>query len=298
MPLAIGIFHYVIDSFALRTLTVALFQGSVFIAIALTLLTSPQAERWRYPYVFTAAMAAVVASVHLARGVIFMLAANVPSSLLQPSPWNLFFLSASTLVMPVMTLGAIMMVHATLMAKSEHAANRDYLTGAWSRRAFFQHAQRELKRAANHGSGLALLLIDADHFKEINDCFGHAAGDRVLVDIVRKGQALLRNTDRLGRIGGEEFAVLLTQVDRRAALAFAERLRATLQTQPAAELCENQVAPYTVSIGVATLQAAESFPALMRRADAALYQAKAAGRNRVMSEPETAPPATAASTAI
>jgi len=284
---AIAVFHYWIDSFALRTLAVALYQGIVFGAIALTVLKFGNGTLSRYPAGFTSAMAGLIASGHLVRGILYVAGPEIPQSLLQPSAWNLLFLSASTLVMPVMTLGGVMMVHGAMMQKSEHAANRDFLTGAWSRRAFFEHAQHELARARRLDSSIALLLIDVDHFKQVNDRFGHATGDRVLIDIVRKSQTLLRSIDYLGRIGGEEFAVLLSDADRDAALTVAERLRQTLQAAPPpAGSTDN---PYTVSIGVAILRESESFESLMQRADAALYRSKAAGRNQVNIHAEIVP---------
>lgn len=289
IPVTIGIFHYIIDSFALRTLVVALFQGAIFLTVALTLVTAPKAKRFGYSYLFTGTMAVLVAAGHIVRGAIYVSGADIPTSLLQPSPWNLFFLSASTLVQPVMTLGAIMMVHDTMMTESERIANRDYLTGAWSRRAFFERAPFELARSRQAGETLSLLLIDVDHFKAINDRFGHAAGDQVLVDIVRKGEALLRGIDYLGRIGGEEFAVLLAGANGQAARAAAERLQATLQTRPLPAAHGYNGAPYTVSIGLAVLKESESFEELMQRADAALYRAKAAGRNTVVDDADGAP---------
>lgn len=289
IPVTIGVFHYLIDSFALRTLVVALFQGVIFLTVALTLAAAPKAKRFGYPYLFTGTMAVLVATGHIARGVIYLSGADIPTSLLQPSPWNLFFLSASTLVQPVMTLGAIMMVHDTMLTESERIANRDYLTGAWSRRAFFERAQLELVRSRQTENALSLLLIDVDHFKAINDRFGHATGDQVLVDIVRKGEAFLRSSDCLGRIGGEEFAVLLAGAEGQAARAAAERLQLTLQTRPLPAARGYGGAPYTVSIGLAVLRDSESFEELMQRADAALYRAKAAGRNMVVGEVDGMP---------
>jgi len=283
----IAIFHYWIDSFALRTLAVALYQGALFGAIALAVLKFGNGTLLRYPLVFTGAMAGLIASGHLVRGILYVSGPEIPLSLLQPSAWNLLFLSASTLVMPVMTLGGVMMVHDAMMQKSEHAANRDFLTGAWSRRAFFERAQHELARARRLDSSIALLLIDVDHFKQVNDRFGHATGDRVLVDIVRKSEALLRSIDYLGRIGGEEFAVLLSDADRDAALTVAERLRQTLQAAPPQAGGTDNA--YTVSIGVAILRESESFESLMQRADAALYRSKAAGRNQVSINAEIVP---------
>jgi diguanylate cyclase (GGDEF)-like protein len=173
-----------------------------------------------------------------------------------------------------------MMVHDRMMAKAEHAANRDFLTGAWSRRAFFELAERELARARRGAHAIALLAIDIDHFKSINDTLGHQVGDEVLVDMALRVETVTRSIDYFSRVGGEEFAVLLPDTDRPAALMIAERLRAALDRSKAG----GQAAAYTVSIGVATLRGTDSFRELMRRADAALYQAKAMGRNRVICE--------------
>jgi diguanylate cyclase (GGDEF)-like protein len=285
--IAIAVFHYIFDSFAMRTMTVALFQSAIALFIGLTIFQSRQAWRLRYPYLFTEAMAVVVSIGHGVRGIIYATGDGMPTSLLQPSAWNLFFLSAGTLVLPVFTLGAVMMVHDTMMTKSEHAANRDFLTGAWSRRAFFELAERELSRARRTGRKLSLLLLDVDHFKNINDSHGHAGGDRVLVDIVLRADMAIRDIDYFGRVGGEEFAVLLPETDRSAAMLVAERLRSTLERTAQADSARDMpgIAAYTVSIGLAVLRDSESFQELMGRADAALYKAKASGRNTVVAFP-------------
>jgi hypothetical protein len=139
---AIAIFHYGFDSFTLRTITVGLFQAAVCIAIGITVFRSREIWSSRYPYLFTIVMVALVVAGHTLRGIVHVTHADILTSLLQPSAWNVFFLSAGTLVLPVLTLGGVMMVHEAMMAQAEHAANRDFLTGAWSRRAFFGHAER------------------------------------------------------------------------------------------------------------------------------------------------------------
>ncbi|MES2536475.1 MAG: GGDEF domain-containing protein [Pseudomonadota bacterium] len=285
--ISIAVFHYLIDSFAMRTVTVALFQSVIALLIGLTIYQSRKAWRSRYPYLFTGIMAVIVTVGHGVRGIIYAAGDNVPDSLLQPSAWNLFFLSAGTLVLPVLTMGAVMMVHDTMMTRSEHAANRDFLTGAWSRRAFFELAERELSRARRTGRKLSLLLLDVDHFKSINDNFGHAGGDQVLMDIVLRADMAIRDIDYFGRVGGEEFAVLLPETDRTAALLVAERLRATLERSGTVDRTKDApgIATYTVSIGLAVLRDSESFQDLMMRADAALYKAKASGRNTVVAFP-------------
>jgi diguanylate cyclase (GGDEF)-like protein len=285
--LGIGIFHYVVDSFALRTITVSIFQSVVCLAIGVTVYKSRKNRPSRYPYLLTATMALVVATGHAVRGAIYLANPVELTSLLQPSPWNLFFVSLGTLVLPVLTLGAVMMVHDTIVARAEHAANRDFLTGAWSRRAFFEIAGRELARGSRTGRRLSLLLLDVDHFKSINDTFGHAAGDQVLVDVVLNTRTAIRNIDYFARIGGEEFAALLPDTDQAPALTVAERLRETMgRPASAGDGTANAALPgYTVSIGLATQRDTESIEDLMRRADAALYRAKASGRNCVFSEP-------------
>lgn len=282
---AIAFFHYVIDSFALRTATVAVFQALVCLAIWVTIVKSRKAWRSRYPYFFTQAMAALIIVGHAVRSAIYVANGAELGSLLQPSPWNLFFLSAGTFVLPVLTIGAVMMVHDTMLAKAEHAANRDFLTGAWTRRALFGIAERELSLAKRTGRGVALLLLDVDNFKTINDTWGHATGDQVLVDVVLRAETAIRSVDYVARIGGEEFAILLPETSRQAAEAVAERLRSTLERSATSIsiLGKPSTPAYTVSVGLAMLRESDSFQELMRRADAALYAAKASGRNRVVS---------------
>jgi len=194
--------------------------------------------------------------------------------------------------LPGLTLGAVMMANARMVSEAVHAADHDYLTGAPSRRAFFAAAEREQERARRTGSGLGLLLLDIDHFKRINDTHGHAVGDQVLRELVQLMQDVVRKVDVCGRLGGEEFAVLLPDAQLGTALAVAERLRTALDRALHPAPGTIRVA-YTVSIGVAMLEEDESFAGLMARADAALYAAKTGGRNRVASAPATPQPAAA-----
>jgi diguanylate cyclase (GGDEF)-like protein/PAS domain S-box-containing protein len=151
----------------------------------------------------------------------------------------------------------------------EQLALTDALTGLATRRHFLAEAEREVRRA-RRGHALSLLLLDVDHFKDINDRRGHAAGDRVLVELGRTLRAVMREVDVAGRLGGEEFAVLLPDTDEPEAFAAAERLREALAGTK----------DFTVSIGVATLEPGDDDPAeLIGRADTAMYEAKRAGRN-------------------
>lgn len=158
-------------------------------------------------------------------------------------------------------------------------ANIDTLTGLPNRRSFLDKAQTELARASLTGTPLSLLMLDIDHFKAINDRFGHAGGDASLIVFCMACRLALREQDVLGRIGGEEFAVLLTDTDIAGAVATAERLRAGVETL-GADAVEARL--LTVSVGVAGLMEGESLDQLLNRADRALYTAKMEGRNRVV----------------
>ena len=159
-------------------------------------------------------------------------------------------------------------------------ATTDGLTGVANRRQFLARAEEELARVQRFDQPAALLMLDLDHFKRINDTHGHAAGDAVLIAFTATVNDALRKVDCVGRMGGEEFAVLLTGCEIGDAHLFAERLR-----QLVADLkvnCDHQDIGVTVSIGIASMQRADVSPAsVLERADAALYRAKVAGRNRV-----------------
>ena len=155
----------------------------------------------------------------------------------------------------------------------------DYLTGAVTRRHFFDTAERECARAVRHGLPLSLLALDLDHFKRINDEFGHAAGDAVLKSFVTTVGKFLRSTDIFGRVGGEEFCVLLPQTDQAGAAVLASRILAGVRETPA--LLPTRALHYTASMGVSSLNEQNTtFDSLLRSADKALYRAKSLGRNR------------------
>ncbi|HWU97314.1 MAG TPA: GGDEF domain-containing protein [Oxalicibacterium sp.] len=279
----IAVFHYGYDLLHVRIALVSIFHGGLCLAIGLLLLRAPQTGPTHYSYRFTAFMAILFAFAHAVRGVVHGTGIEELSSAFQSAPVNLLFISLGALVMPVFTMGVVMIVHDRMMEQAMAAANRDFLTGAWSRRAFFEFADRELVRVQRNRRALSLLLFDVDHFKRINDTHGHAIGDRVLTEIVQRTEKELRGMDCIARVGGEEFAALLPEVDAASALVVAERLRAALGTHVVTEgPTVNAAIAYTVSIGVATLVPSESIAELMRRADIALYEAKAGGRNAVV----------------
>jgi len=176
------------------------------------------------------------------------------------------------------SIGFLLMYNEAAQADLRRLARTDPLTGTLNRLAL-EEAQERLLRDSGHAH--AALMLDADHFKAINDRFGHAGGDRVLAALARCIAARLRPGDVLGRVGGEEFVVLLPRTGLAAAAALAEQLRAHVAALPLA--FEGVAQPVTVSIGVAGGDPAGcAAGALITRADRALYEAKRAGRNRVV----------------
>lgn len=169
-----------------------------------------------------------------------------------------------------------------LEAELFHQASTDALTGISNRRYFLARGEQELRRSRRFARPLAVMMVDIDHFKRINDAYGHAGGDHVLQEIVKACSASLRGTDAMGRLGGEEFAVLMPETELQAAMEVAERLRAHIAGHAIA--IGDKTVRCTVSIGIAALQPQDSnIDRLLHRADQALYQAKHDGRDRVVS---------------
>jgi diguanylate cyclase (GGDEF)-like protein len=273
-------FHYVVDSFDARTIAVSGFQVGIAAIIALTVMKSRDYKgRSRYPAIYVLCMCALIGSGHLVRVVRHALVSDVPRSLLEPTGTNLLFLWANAFALPCLMLGGLLIAHCRIVTSVENAANRDFLTGAWSRRAFHETTPKLLERSRGDGQALALLLIDLDNLKPTNDTYGHAAGDAALIDFVRLSRTALRPVDFLARIGGDEFALLLPDTDLAAAVAVGRRLQTVLAAAQSGGTLQ-----ITLSVGVAVLGADDTLHTLVKRADEALYGAKTAGRNRVMTE--------------
>ncbi len=159
------------------------------------------------------------------------------------------------------------------------SASTDPLTGCYNRRSFDDMISRECSRAARYGNRLSLLMIDVDHFKMINDSFGHQSGDDVLCRIAGLLRGGLRRSDYLVRYGGEEFVIVLPEISRDNALLVAERLRHAVEEAEIAS--RGRRISVTVSIGVAEYRAGAPEQEFIEEADRMLYRAKNAGRNRV-----------------
>jgi len=170
-----------------------------------------------------------------------------------------------------------------LYQKVQRLATQDPLTGCFNRRHFFERAEQEMQRSLRYSRPLALVMMDIDEFKQVNDRFGHPVGDEALCSLVRLCQGQMRAIDLLGRYGGDEFAILMPETTLEGARQAAERLREDIQQMAIAT--PDGTCSMTVSIGVADLSGGSKETAkldgLVRRADQALYAAKSAGQNSV-----------------
>lgn len=198
--------------------------------------------------------------------------------------WLLLLLIATavpSLVAPVASYVVLQLLKELQVANqiAERLTSLDELTASYNRRYFLDAAERALAESVRYGLPLSLAMLDIDHFKEINDSQGHAAGDEVLRELARLCRQQLRQADIFSRLGGDEFAVLLPGTDHAAALIVAERLRHTLAEGNFPAAAGKQV---TVSLGIATRTAdVTTLEPLLALADKALYTAKHAGRNCV-----------------
>jgi two-component system cell cycle response regulator len=176
--------------------------------------------------------------------------------------------------------------------KMYDAALRDALTRAYNKKYFIDQLATEFSYAKRHRTPLSLIMFDLDHFKRVNDTYGHVAGDHVLIELANITQRMLRTEDVFARYGGEEFCVVLRGIPLHGAGVLAERVRSTIEATHF--VFENQRLPVTVSIGVAAQNSDQESPQdLVEAADEALYEAKRSGRNRVLLRygPDDPPPA-------
>lgn len=182
------------------------------------------------------------------------------------------------------------LVLGSLIRRLENLSSTDQLTGMFNRRFVMERLHEEHARFLRSGQTFAVIMMDLDHFKNINDTYGHAAGDAVLREVAQRLRQSVRSTDTLARMGGEEFVLLLPMNDIDGALVHAGRIRKCIANTPVTT--ESGDIAVTVSLGVAeVLQPDRDAEAVVSRADAALYRAKAAGRNRAEAAPRATMPA-------
>lgn len=214
-----------------------------------------------------------------------------PSAIGEPDPINFFYVLLSGMQPLFASIGFLLLYNEILQREMHALARIDPLTAVHNRLALTETAGRLLAQGARTGQSLGVLMIDADRFKSVNDRFGHRGGDDVLLALASSVRATLRGGDVIGRIGGEEFVVLAPDTGLAEALVLAERIRATVEGTPL--LVDGHLLQVTVSIGAAvSLPGERDVPALLQRADAALYAAKHAGRNQVMAAPAAVPEST------
>ena len=175
-------------------------------------------------------------------------------------------------------LAAIAIENRNARKELEHRAYSDYLTGLANRRYFIEQAELELSRHNRYSTELSLIMLDIDFFKKINDTYGHNVGDLVLQRIADVSRTILRDVDIIGRIGGEEFAILLPETNLEDTIKVAERLRVEISN--ASVVLEQEVVNFTSSFGVVSANKS-NIDKLLIKADKALYKAKDSGRNRV-----------------
>lgn len=199
------------------------------------------------------------------------------------------FMTAMAFVVSAMLVMLYAYIFASLTetqrGKLEHLASRDPLTGVANRRSMEVELAESLRGHLARGEPATLAVLDLDHFKSVNDTHGHDTGDRVILGFVERMQASLRKRDRIYRLGGEEFVVLLPGTDHSGARAALEKLRDRVQAAPLADAVR-----VTTSIGAAVLEPGDDWPRWLARADAALYRAKANGRDCVSFDSTLATP--------
>lgn len=207
---------------------------------------------------------------------------SLPNQPFQYSPDNLGRLLVLFAVTPIMAgmVGRLRAQSDRQVAAMRELSEVDTLTGAANRRVYFRDGERDLLRAHRLGIPIAVVAIDVDEFKRVNDTHGHAAGDTVLQTVAERIRQATRDIDVVARIGGEEFAVLLAGSDDRTAVMAAERIRAHLNEAPISTAVGDL--RVTASFGVALVHTTEDLAGAMARADKALYLAKRSGRDQVV----------------
>lgn len=218
-------------------------------------------------------------ALHALRLYVYGTGLAAPVSLLQPSAWGMFFIVCGSVTVPALFLALLLMIQTCQSEKMQAALTFDSLTQAYSRRSILDELEHELQRCERTGGKLAVLVLDIDHFKSINDRYGHAAGDTALRHYAQVVQNAVRGSDRFGRLGGEEFVLLMYDCDPARALVHAQRVCDALRDTPL--YLQGLEVQMTTSGGLASYQSGDSADGILARADVALYQAKEQGRDRV-----------------
>jgi diguanylate cyclase (GGDEF)-like protein len=281
----IYLFSAVIPNFGARVVIVSSISALFFARNAIELggamppeiRVSQQFMRWVYWTVTAVLMLRVVANIVLP-----------PTDLMSAGPGQSSYFLAVLLLVTAGSFGMFWMEIQYLHLELTRQAARDSLTGMLNRRAFLVEFERELSRVRRGGTVLSVAMFDLDHFKRLNDVYGHPAGDEVLRSVAASMQACIRQPDILARYGGEEFALLMPDTDADMALNVAERIRLAVQMNGVE--WKGERLSVTLSGGVAAYAAnGTTTETLIAASDAALYEAKGAGRNRLLKAPPARP---------
>lgn len=283
---AYPVFRYLHDIRQMSVVTLGVlvaiqaFQSALF--LKKTVKDGMEAPIW-----FSVILLAGFAAFNLFRSVV-VLVLGTPSDPHLPNPLEAISAVVFLGVGLGLGFGVFWMTSAQIRIALEGLANTDPLTGIYNRRIFTSLCEKELSRSSRTGEPFSLIVFDLDHFKKINDRYGHATGDAVLCAVVEKLRNSVRNIDTVGRWGGEEFVGLLPGADSHVALLVAQRLRRnvealTIENLQAKHILVGDEIGITISIGVATYRGpGDSIDDLIHRCDTAMYQAKAEGRNRIV----------------
>ena len=277
---------YSVDLHGLGGIVLFTIASSVFFGYSIYCCFSAQRDELRGSLRLVAILSAayiVSLCIHLIGS--FLADANHTSS----SMWHSGALIVNIVLGFAQTIMLIVITSHRLQMDLQQQATHDPLTNVFNRRALITLAERDIARSNRRGTLISVLMIDADHFKKINDAYGHAAGDAVLIAIAQKIQGGLRAEDILARFGGEEFLVMLPDTSLKHACDVADRIRIAISNIALPVLPEGH--RFTVSIGVAERRGVQqSFDELVEMADQALYQAKKNGRNKVIGSKPTPVP--------
>ncbi|RNF35863.1 GGDEF domain-containing protein [Paracoccus methylarcula] len=273
------VFSVVQESFVRRTFVAAGSAAVILAAIAWTMLHGwREANAPKTFILFAIISSAAVSVLFLLRCVTAVTGIDGATHFTDPTPWNLATSSIRILAFPILYLSAILLVLGRTITRQERSLTYDDLTGALSRRAFFDAVAPQLDHGRAYPGDAVLLFLDLDHFKQLNDRYGHEAGDRALRHFVEVVSKVLPLQAKFGRLGGEEFGILL-RASSPAAISIADTILNVLRNTPLH--IDGQSLPLTASIGIATLQPGDTIGDVLKRADAALFQAKTGGRDRV-----------------
>jgi diguanylate cyclase (GGDEF)-like protein len=263
-------FTYVQPSITLRVGTMTLFTLIVILDLLRVALKELPRTAGRHVLAFSLIF---LIGARVARLGGLLLGFDPPTGVFDASAVQVAYLAIPSIMIPLGTISLVMLASEKLHQDLEFTSRYDDLTQCLNKRAAMEELHREIARVKRHSSPLAIMLIDLDNFKFINDTHGHLEGDKVLVDFSRRAKTVLRESDELSRFGGDEFMAVLPDTDLDQASRVAERLHEAGKA--------GLPIPWSVSIGMTEWRGQDdSLAALLIRADNALYKSKASGRNQ------------------